>query len=87
MTTVRLTLISKPECHLCDTARQVVAAVLRDCDDPELISVDEVSILEDAELNEKYWDEIPVLMINGVVHTIWRVEPDRLLAALREATA
>ena len=56
-------------------------------DDAASVTLEELSILEDETLNEKYWDEIPVLLINGVVHNIWRIDPVRLRAALMEATA
>ena len=42
----------------------------------------EESILDDPELNARYWDEIPVVIIEDRVHTIWRVDPARLRAAL-----
>ncbi len=87
MTNARLTLISKPECHLCDDARAVVTSVIGELDDATSVTLEEFSILEDAALNEKYWDEIPVLLLNGVVHNIWRIDPVRLRAALAEATA
>ena len=81
---VRLTLLGKPGCHLCDEARSVIAEVL-----PEFAGVDfeELSILDDAELLERYVEEIPVVLINDRVHNIWRVDPDRLRLALEEATA
>lgn len=83
----RLTLVSKPECHLCDAAREVVASVVGELGDRASITVDEVSILDDPALNERYWDEIPVVLINDRVHTIWRVDPERLTIALQEALA
>lgn len=84
---VRLTLLSKPGCHLCDTAREVLAEVVAGLGDGASIAVEELSILDDAELNARYWDEIPVVLIDGVVHNIWRIDPERLRAALEEATA
>ena len=83
MASPRLTLIGKPDCHLCDDAREVVRAVLAELPAGESVTLEELSILDDAELNARYWDEIPVLMIDGAVHTIWRVDPARLRAALR----
>jgi hypothetical protein len=80
---IRLTLLSKPGCHLCDDARDAVAAVIAETGVEA--SVEEVDILADEELNARYWDEIPVLLIEGKVHTIWRVDPARLATALREA--
>lgn len=81
----RLTLIGKPGCHLCDDARNVVTRVLAGLADPASVSLEELSILDDATLNEKYWDEIPVLLVNGKVHTIWRVDAERLVRALEAA--
>jgi len=81
----RLTLIGKPGCHLCDDARNVVTRVLTGLADPASVSLEELSILDDATLNEKYWDEIPVLLVNGNVHTIWRVDAERLVRALEKA--
>jgi glutaredoxin len=75
----RLTLIGKPDCHLCDNARAVIHSVIDGRDD---VSLEELSIHDDAELNEKYWDEIPVLLIDGRVHGIWRFDAERLGAAL-----
>jgi glutaredoxin len=82
-----LTLIGKPDCHLCDEARDAVTSVLAELPAAASVDLEELSILENAELSERYWDEIPVLMINGSVHTIWRIDRDRLKQALLEATA
>ncbi len=82
VSTTRLTLIGKPDCHLCDDARAVIASVLDDVGDAASVSLEELSIHDDAELNEKYWDEIPVLMVNGRVHAIWRLDAERLKAAI-----
>ena len=74
-----LTLIGKPGCHLCEDARSVVDRVLAEFPD---VALEERSILEDDELLRAYADEIPVVMIDGRVHTIWRVDADRLRDAL-----
>ena len=87
MPSTRLTLLSKPDCHLCDDARAVVASVLAQPRFAASVSLEELSILDDAELNARYWDEIPVLMIDGAVHTIWRVDQTRLENALDAATS
>jgi hypothetical protein len=80
----QLTLIGKPGCHLCDDARTVVGIVASEFDGVEVV---ERSILDDPELYAKYSEEIPVVLINGVVHNIWRINPERLRAAIREATS
>ena len=84
MPAAHLTLISKPGCHLCDDAREVVTSVLTEFDG---VSIEELSILDNPDLHEKYVEEIPVLLLNGAVHNIWRVDAERLRRALQEATA
>jgi glutaredoxin len=81
---VTVTLLSKPGCHLCDAARAVIEGVLRELPAVALV---ETNILDEPELYDRYVEEIPVVLINGSVHNIWRVDPDRLRGALLEATA
>lgn len=80
----RLTLIGKPGCHLCDDARVVLTEVL--AEHPG-VAFDERSILDDVGLHERYVEEIPVVLIDDRVHTIWRVDPTRLRAALAAAVS
>lgn len=87
MPPIRLTLLSKPGCHLCDAAREVVTEVVAGLADGASVTVEERSILDDAELSARHWDEIPVVLIDGVVHNMWRIDPERLRAALEQATA
>jgi len=85
MATALLTLIGKPGCHLCDDARELVDSVVTKlADNPAApaIVLEERSILEDAELNALYVEDIPVLLINGKVHNYWRIDPLRLRTAL-----
>ena len=84
MPAVAVTLLTKPGCHLCDDARAIVEPIVAEVDG---VVLKERSILDDPELNARYWDEIPVVLIDGAVHTIWRVDPARLRSALQEATA
>ena len=84
---IALTLLMKPGCHLCDTAREVVAGVVAELEGiptAARVTVSELSSLADPELVERYAEEIPVLLIDGRVHTIWRIDPARLRAALLE---
>ncbi|GAB6901143.1 hypothetical protein JCM9957A_42330 [Kineosporia succinea] len=74
----RITLIGKPGCHLCDDARVVVKKV----SDETGTGWNELSILDDPELAEKYWEQIPVVLVDGAQHDFWRVDEDRLRSAL-----
>jgi len=76
-----LTLIGKPDCHLCDVAREVVETVVADLPDDSVV-VEERSILDDPALYEQWWEKIPVVLVDGELHAHWRVSPDRLRAAL-----
>ena len=87
VTSARLTLIGKPGCHLCDAAREVITSVVAELGPGASVTVTELSIFDDPELEERYVEEIPVVLINDRVHNIWRVDPQRLKAALMEATA
>jgi glutaredoxin len=72
-------MLGKPGCHLCDDARAIVTEVLAEFPD---VTFDERSILDDPALLDAYAEEIPVVLIDDRVHTIWRVDPARLRTAL-----
>ncbi|MBL5974951.1 MAG: glutaredoxin family protein [Candidatus Leucobacter sulfamidivorax] len=82
---VAITLLSKPGCHLCDDARAVVRGVLADFERRGApVSFDEIDILGDPKLARLHAEEIPVVLVNGRRHAIWRVDPDRLTAAIEK---
>ena len=74
----RVVLYSKPGCHLCDEARTVVQQVCAELGE----SYDEVDITTSAELSASFGEEIPLTFVDGSQHDFWRVDPDRLRAAL-----
>ncbi len=78
MTTPRITLLSKPGCHLCDDARAVVERVASDLG----VDWEEVDITSDPDLQAKWWEQIPVTLVDGVQHDYWRVDEQRLRSAL-----
>ncbi|WP_194762862.1 glutaredoxin family protein [Microbacterium sp. UFMG61] len=82
-----LTLIGKPDCHLCDVASDIIDAVVAELPDAaaERIEIVEASIQEDPALYELWWEKIPVVLIDGELHAHWRLSADRLREALEEA--
>lgn len=74
----RVVLLGKPGCHLCDVAGAVVAQVCGELG----VGWVERSILDDPELERRHRDQIPVVLVDGVQHGHWRVDADRLRAAL-----
>jgi hypothetical protein len=73
-------MLAKPGCHLCDDARVVIERVAADLG----VGWQEVNILTDPELQEKWWDQIPVTLVDGVQHDYWRVDEARLRATLTQ---
>jgi len=71
----KITVMSKPGCHLCEAAvevaQQVVGAHI-----PVLI--EEVDITQDVELLEKYRDDIPVVLVDGVERFRHTMDPGAL---------
>jgi len=78
-TDARITLLSKPGCHLCDDARLVIERVAAEAG----VGWVEVDITSDPELQTAWWDQIPVTLVDGVQHDFWRVDEARLRAALK----
>ncbi len=74
----RVTLYTRAGCHLCVEAREIVS---RTCAalDQEWIETD---IDTDSALKERYGDEIPVAVVDGETVGFWRIDPERLRAAL-----
>ena len=73
-----ITLLSRPGCHLCDEAREVIARVAADCGVPwqeQDITRSEIDM-------RAYGEMIPVTLIDGVQHDFWHVSEERLRAAL-----
>ncbi|WP_053385019.1 glutaredoxin family protein [Leucobacter celer] len=86
MTVVQLTLIGKPGCHLCDEARDAIARVRAELAERGIeTALEELDILEDPQLARRHSEDIPVVQINGRRHAIWRVDPERLTAAVEKA--
>lgn len=76
--TPRVTLIGKPGCHLCDDARVVVQRVTGQLG----VTWTELDITRDPDLEARYWEQIPVVLVDGRQHTFWRVDEQRLREAL-----
>lgn len=77
-----IALLTKPECHLCQDARAVVAEVCEQTGHQWR----EVVLGEVTEFSaERYAEEIPVLFIDGVQRDFWMIDPHRMKRLLAEA--
>ncbi|GAA2750476.1 glutaredoxin family protein [Amnibacterium kyonggiense] len=86
MLTPSLTLIGKPDCHLCDEAKEVVARVVGGLAAEGVpVHVEERSILDEPDLAVRWHDDIPVVLIGTALHDRWRVDAERLRTDLLAA--
>ena len=75
---IELTIYSRPGCHLCDEMKTVVARVAQTIP----LSLDEIDISTDPELEALYGLEIPVLMMDGKKAAKYRIEEADLMRLL-----
>jgi hypothetical protein len=74
---IRLTLYSRPGCHLCEEMRREVDELLGS----EPREWDVVDVDRDPELARRYGDSIPILFVNG--HLFAKIRLPRLSSRLR----
>ncbi|MHA3724835.1 glutaredoxin family protein [Leucobacter sp. HY1910] len=88
MSTVQITLIGKPGCHLCDDARAVIETVRDELAARNVATtLTELNILNDPALARKHSEHIPVVLIGARRHAILRVDQAKLTAAIEKAAA
>ena len=58
---IALTIYSRPGCHLCDEMKAVVERVARTVP----LTLEEIDISADPDLERRYGVEIPVLLVDG----------------------
>lgn len=74
----RLTLLTRPGCHLCEQARAALDRVAATTGEQWT----ETDVTTDLDLEREYGDRLPVVLLDGREHGYWRVEEDRLLRDL-----
>ncbi len=56
-----ITIYSKPECHLCDLAKDVIERCRKKVD----FNLEVIDISQNPELFERYRNDIPVILLDG----------------------
>ncbi|MET3174218.1 MULTISPECIES: glutaredoxin family protein [unclassified Arthrobacter] len=76
-------LITKADCHLCAAARDAVGRVTA------LLGLGwtEQQVDELPELRERYAEEIPVVLVDGIQRDFWKIDEARLERVLQRAMA
>lgn len=78
VTEPRVLVLVRQDCHLCEVALEVVAQVCT----PLGVTWHTQDIDLDPQLRRRFTDQVPVTFVDGEQHDIWRVDPQRLAAAL-----
>jgi hypothetical protein len=74
----RVVLVSRAGCHLCDQAREVVARVCAESG----VTWAERDLHDGDGWPAEYSELVPVVLVDGAQHAYWRVDADRLRAAV-----
>ena len=75
---IRVTLYSRPGCHLCDEMKAVVNRVAGALP----VEIEDVDISADPALEERYGTEVPVLLVNGKRAAKYRITAEELTRIL-----
>ncbi|MCO7195282.1 glutaredoxin family protein [Pseudonocardia sp. McavD-2-B] len=73
---MRVRLLTRVGCHLCDDAAEVLARVCAETG----TGWDTVDVDSDDELRAEYGDQVPVVLLDGREHDSFRVDEERLHA-------
>ncbi|HUC74328.1 MAG TPA: glutaredoxin family protein [Vicinamibacterales bacterium] len=77
----RITIYSRPGCHLCDEMKAVVVRALKNTGMP--ICVEDVDVSTDPALEARYGQEVPVLTIDGRKAAKYRVTESEITRMLQ----
>lgn len=74
MRSPEIILVTKSQCHLCEAARDVVGRVASDAG----LGWQERSIDDDPALRDRFAEEVPVVLVDGVQRDFWKIDESRL---------
>jgi len=75
---IEVTIYSRSNCHLCEVALDVLEEMRVELD----FQIVKILIDKDPVLEEKYGEQVPVILINGQPHDFFRVDPERFRLAI-----
>lgn len=76
----KVTVYSRSGCHLCDVALEEIEKFKNEFD----FEIEKVLIDGDSELEKKYGEEVPVILINGKPHDFFKIDPERFRNAMKK---
>ena len=75
---LKVVIYSRPDCHLCDEAKQIIAAAGH----ADEYTLEEINIESDPNLINRYQHDIPVITINGIETFKHRLTVDEFQSAI-----
>jgi glutaredoxin len=75
---IEVTVYSRSNCHLCEAALEVISEIRNEFE----FTITKILIDGNAELEEKYGEQVPVILINNQPHDFFRVDPERFRLAI-----
>ena len=75
---IEVSVYSRSNCHLCEVALEVISDIRIDVE----FTVTKILIDGNSELEERYGEQVPVILINNQPHDFFRVDPERFRLAL-----
>ena len=88
---IRVVLFGRPDCHLCDVARELVAQVCDESGERWIeVDIDAPDASDPAgggSAPDAYGDLVPVVEVDGVRQGYWRIDAKRLRQALAAGAA
>jgi glutaredoxin len=75
---IEVSIYSRSNCHLCEVALGVLEQIRNELD----FQITKILIDGNAELEEKYGEQVPVILINNQPHDFFRVDPERFRLAI-----
>ena len=77
---IEVSVYSRSNCHLCEVALEVISEIQKDFE----FTITKILIDGNTELEEKYGEQVPVILINNQPHDFFRVDPERFRLAISE---
>ena len=75
---IEVSIYSRSNCHLCEVALAVLEEIRNELD----FQITKILIDGKPELEEKYGEQVPVILINNEPHDFFRVDPERFRLAI-----
>lgn len=75
---IEVSVYSRSNCHLCEVALEVISEIQKDFE----FIITKILIDGDTELEKKYGEQVPVILINNQPHDFFRVDPERFRLAI-----